>query len=393
MIAARHAETDHARAVAEAFRTHAGLVERVLRRAGVPERDLGDLRQEVFLVVHRRLAQFEGRSSLSTWLYRIALNVASDHLRRAYQRRERLADPDDGHERDGRAGSPHGASDELAASDPLASAEQQQLLAHVLRALEQLDCDKREAFVLSELYELPMREVASRLGCPAKTAFSRTYAARRRILAELHKAGALSGLPLFLPLRALRALKLGASAARVALVPAHALAPFGWLASGAAACALALALAFMHLPAPVRGRSLAALGPEASHGSAAGPIAAAGTARGTTVVSAVGAGRATLRAAAASRVHMLHAARSYVPAPRAFAPALLASEPAPSASTAATQGDLQVVRSGALDLRPVLSSPLAASLPQPAAAPARIRVRGPGDPADGVESALSSSGP
>ena len=49
---------------------------RALQRHGVPERELADACQEVFLVVHRREAIFEGRSSVRSWLYGIALRVA-----------------------------------------------------------------------------------------------------------------------------------------------------------------------------------------------------------------------------------------------------------------------------------------------------------------------------
>src|SRR5687768_12337360 len=63
----------------------------VLRGRGVAERDLPDAEQDVFLVVHRKLGEFEGRSSLGTWLHRIARNVASEHRRRAHRRYESLA--------------------------------------------------------------------------------------------------------------------------------------------------------------------------------------------------------------------------------------------------------------------------------------------------------------
>ena len=63
----------------EMFTDHARFVWRVLRYLGVGESDLDDVCQEVFLVVHRRLADFEGRSSTRTWVYGIALRVAADY--------------------------------------------------------------------------------------------------------------------------------------------------------------------------------------------------------------------------------------------------------------------------------------------------------------------------
>ena len=62
------------------------MVWRALRRLGVPERDLPDAAQDVFVVVHRRLGEFDGGSRVSTWLYAICLRVASDRRRRAPQR-------------------------------------------------------------------------------------------------------------------------------------------------------------------------------------------------------------------------------------------------------------------------------------------------------------------
>ena len=54
------------------FDAHVAFVWRVLRRHGVPERELEDGCQEVFVVVHRKVAEFEGRSSVRTWIYGIA---------------------------------------------------------------------------------------------------------------------------------------------------------------------------------------------------------------------------------------------------------------------------------------------------------------------------------
>src|ERR1044071_899212 len=76
------------------FREHCDFVWRVLRTLGVAPDALDDALQEVFLVVHRRLPEFEGRSALNTWIYAIAYRVAQSQRRRA--RRARLESlPDD----------------------------------------------------------------------------------------------------------------------------------------------------------------------------------------------------------------------------------------------------------------------------------------------------------
>jgi RNA polymerase sigma-70 factor (ECF subfamily) len=160
--------------VTELYRAHVSFVERVLRRAGVADRDLADATQEVFLVVHRRLGDFEGRASPQTWLYRIAWNVASEYRRRAFRRRELLEDAQE-------------LADEL--GSPADLLEAQQSVSVLLDAIERLDSEKREALIGHELEEQPMITVARRLGIPLKTAFSRLYAARRALRLDLRKQG------------------------------------------------------------------------------------------------------------------------------------------------------------------------------------------------------------
>jgi len=145
------------------FREHAPSIHRALRRLGVSEADAPDVLQDVFVVVHNKLGAFEGRSQLRTWIYGIALRVASDHRKSAYVRRERPTDqiPE-------RAGS----------APELKELERREKVAMLDRALATLSPDKREVLVLFELEELPMKEVAAALECPLMTAYARLYSAR-----------------------------------------------------------------------------------------------------------------------------------------------------------------------------------------------------------------------
>jgi RNA polymerase sigma-70 factor (ECF subfamily) len=145
------------------FDEHARYVIRTLRHLGVAESDVDDVAQEVFVTVHRKLAEFEGRSKLRTWLYAICLRIASDHRRRAYVVRERATDnpPVDTGERTGQ--------------EPDTSLESR---AFVQELLAELDEDKRAVLVLYEIEGLTMREVAEVVGCPLQTAYSRLHAAR-----------------------------------------------------------------------------------------------------------------------------------------------------------------------------------------------------------------------
>src|SRR6188474_2580416 len=71
---------------------HFRFVWRSLARLGVRESDLGDVTQEVFVIVHRKLSEFEGRSKVTTWLFGIAMRVARDHRQSAVVRREIATD-------------------------------------------------------------------------------------------------------------------------------------------------------------------------------------------------------------------------------------------------------------------------------------------------------------
>jgi RNA polymerase sigma-70 factor (ECF subfamily) len=154
------------------FQEHAPYVWRAVRRLGVAEADADDVCQDVFVVVHRKLGTFHGRS-LRTWLYGICLRVASEHRRRPYQRREQVVEavPDEGVDAS--------QEDEL---------ERRRALALLDEALDQLDDDKRAVFVLFELEQMPMVEVAEAARCPLQTAYSRLYAARKIVEAVLDRA-------------------------------------------------------------------------------------------------------------------------------------------------------------------------------------------------------------
>jgi RNA polymerase sigma-70 factor, ECF subfamily len=157
------------------FDEHARYVIRTLRHLGIAEADVEDVGQEVFVTVHRKLAEFEGRSKLRTWLYAICLRVASDHRRRAYVVRERVTD------------SPPVDTGERSGLEPDTSVESR---AFVRQLLSELDEDKRNVLVLYEIEGLTMREVAEVVGCPLQTAYSRLHAARDLLQAALERAKA-----------------------------------------------------------------------------------------------------------------------------------------------------------------------------------------------------------
>jgi RNA polymerase sigma-70 factor (ECF subfamily) len=157
---------------AEVFRTYSAFVWRVLLRLGVAEADVDDVAQEVFLGIHRNLSRFEGRCSLRTWVYGICHRRAVDYRRRASVRPELYSDdpPEQGVAPDQEQGF------------ALSQARQQ-----LARVLDGLDEEKRTVFVLFDIEGVPMDEVAEIVGCPLQTAYSRLYAARRKVESTLSR--------------------------------------------------------------------------------------------------------------------------------------------------------------------------------------------------------------
>jgi RNA polymerase sigma-70 factor, ECF subfamily len=157
------------------FQEHAPHVFRALRRLGVQEADVDDACQEVFLVVHRKQGDFEGRSSVKTWIFAIAIRVALGYRRkRSMQRADDHQEPS------------HLHTGEHAYAN-------KQMVALLDAALTELDEDKRDAFVLYELEQCTVAEVADALSCPLQTAYSRINAAREHIQSSLRRK--LKGLP------------------------------------------------------------------------------------------------------------------------------------------------------------------------------------------------------
>lgn len=138
---------------------------RSARRLGVAPSAVDDVVQDAFLVVHRRLAEFEGRSSIRTWVFGILVRVVADH-RRTLRRKGGLA------------ALPHDDLLPSAGRGPAHALEQRQASELLHALLDELDDEKRTVFVLSELEELSAPEIAEIVGVPTNTVYSRLRAAR-----------------------------------------------------------------------------------------------------------------------------------------------------------------------------------------------------------------------
>jgi RNA polymerase sigma-70 factor (ECF subfamily) len=162
----------------EVFQEHGAFVCRSLRRLGVPEADLDDLLQEVFLVVYHRLKDYEEKGRARAWLYSICTRVARAQRRKLLRRREQTA--------------PEHSEPHVRATQ-LERVEDRQALELGQRLLNALPERQREVFWLYEVEDLSMPEIAQAVGCPLQTAYSRLHQARQRILAEVQANAATDG--------------------------------------------------------------------------------------------------------------------------------------------------------------------------------------------------------
>jgi RNA polymerase sigma-70 factor, ECF subfamily len=139
-----------------------------LRILGDREKAL-DATQDTFLTVFRKAGQFQGRSAVGTWIYRIAVNTCYDQLRRT-QRRPSESLPD-----------------HVDLSDPSAeeAIESAAVRPEIELALAQLPADFRNAVILSDLEGLSLPEVAEILGVPIGTVKSRVFRGRRLLANHL----------------------------------------------------------------------------------------------------------------------------------------------------------------------------------------------------------------
>ncbi len=142
-----------------------------LQRLGVRSADLDDICHDVFIVVQRKLPEFDRRGKVQTWLLGICVRVAANYRRRAYIRLEQSAG--DLHA-DGVVpiAAPEGAR-------PDREVQRRRLLTRAEAALSRMSPVKRTVFVMFELEGLSCVEIAEELGLPVGTVYSRLHAARK----------------------------------------------------------------------------------------------------------------------------------------------------------------------------------------------------------------------
>ena len=146
------------------------------------EEDARDICQETFLRAFRAIKGFKGQAKFSSWVYRIALNLCRDWMRR--ERRAPLVQVPDGVD-------PMEMANELPATtesldDTVARRE---MTSAVARAMAALSEEQKTAIILKEYHGLTFQEIADLLGCPLSTVKTRLYQGLTVLRRELGSEG------------------------------------------------------------------------------------------------------------------------------------------------------------------------------------------------------------
>ena len=184
-LVARVLERD-AHAFEALFERYAEMIRRHLARIVDNEAAAQDVLQETFLRVWTRAEQWDGRGSFAGWLYRIATNLAFNHLRSMRRRREQPLEIQD--DEGGGADGSQSEGDPLPAwvmdgstPEPDAAMEQAERRDQVQRLVASLPQDKREVLILVHEMEMSIHDAADELGIPEGTAKSRLHYAKKRL--------------------------------------------------------------------------------------------------------------------------------------------------------------------------------------------------------------------
>ncbi len=154
---------------------------RALGRLGVPESDLKDATQKVFLTAFLKLGEFEGRSLVSTWLWGICRNVALAQRRSAARKREVVTDP----------ANFASLPDRRAQHAHLTERDSPEQIA-IDNVLAKMSEAHRVVFLLFEVDEMEGADIAALLDIPLGTVRSRVRYARELFTREIHRLDAVS---------------------------------------------------------------------------------------------------------------------------------------------------------------------------------------------------------
>jgi len=177
----RRAQRGDRSAFTELFRRHRSDVARLVFRMLGPTPDAEDVVQEVFLQVHKSLAEFRGQAKFTTWLHRVTVNVVLMVRRAARSRPVFTGEVMSDHEPDSRL-----LPDEDAARRARVKA--------FSRLLDRLPDKKRTVFILHELEGKLPAEIAEIVDAPVLTVRTRLFYARRELAEMMRDEPALAQL-------------------------------------------------------------------------------------------------------------------------------------------------------------------------------------------------------
>jgi RNA polymerase sigma-70 factor (ECF subfamily) len=139
--------------------------------------DADDVSQDVFLRVYRSLESFRGDAKVSSWLYRIAINVCLDRRsKKATMMMELREDMESGE---------HGMTSDNNATHPVTATESRMIQQHIDIALRRLTPRERSVFVLRHYNDLSMKEIATTLSVTVGTVKSTLFHAIEKLQKEL----------------------------------------------------------------------------------------------------------------------------------------------------------------------------------------------------------------
>ena len=138
--------------------------------------DALDVLQDTFVKAYRSLHTFRGESAFYTWLYRIAVNTAKNHLASKLKESKDVSVDDE-------ATGELSVLQDFSAPDEEAGAEELQRA--ILHAIEQLPDDLKQALTLRELEGMSYDEIALAMNCPIGTVRSRIFRARDHVVQEI----------------------------------------------------------------------------------------------------------------------------------------------------------------------------------------------------------------
>lgn len=177
----RRAQRGDRVAFGELFRRHRGDVSRLVFRMLGPTPDAEDVVQEVFLQVHKSLAEFRGQAKFTTWLHRVTVNVVLMVRRAARSRPVFANEPVADHEPD-------------RGLQPDEDAARRARIAAFRRLLDKLPEKKRTVFILHEIEGQSPAEIAEIVDAPVLTVRTRLFYARRELAEMMREEPALAQL-------------------------------------------------------------------------------------------------------------------------------------------------------------------------------------------------------